>query len=108
MPGTNSTHSLQAPLFMENILIALSWGFGILTALTGLFNLLSSRTEADDPEFQRRFDRAYEGRAGSEAGARMAGAFFAANDQQPLRLRWKFFWGFLAITGLSLGGLQFI
>ncbi len=92
---------------MQAILWALSGVFGTLTTLTGIFIFLCGRSEVDDPDFQRRFDSAYEGRAGSEVGARMVGAFFAATDR-PLRLRWKLFWGFLAITGLSIGGLQFI
>jgi len=90
-----------------NILTALSWGFGTLTTLTGLFIFLCGRSEVDDPDFQSRFGRAFESQTNSEVGARMAGAFFAAHDQ-PLRLRWKLFWCFLVLTGLSIGGLQFI
>jgi hypothetical protein len=90
-----------------NILTALSWGFGTLTVLAGLFIYLSSHSEVDDPEFKTRFRRAFDHGAGTEVGARMVGAFYTAHDQ-PLRTRWKLFWFFLTMTSLALGGLYLI
>jgi hypothetical protein len=92
---------------MQNILEVLAGLFGTMVVLISLFIFLCSRTEQDEPEFQTRFRDAYNQATDSEVGARMVGAFFTANDQ-PLRMRWKLFWGFLLLTTLSIGGLYLV